>query len=69
MLSFYPLTTYCWIDHCFTSGHDAYNVIDCKIVPFDNDDVSDHLILRMQVKTTTCSLYEFSESGKPNHVR
>ena len=39
-------STYTWIDHCLSTSHDS--VFDCKILPRHADNVSDHLLIRLQ---------------------
>ena len=41
---------YSWIDHVLSTEYDVDTISDCKIAPHDDDYVSDHLPVRLQIK-------------------
>ena len=41
---------YSWIDHLLYLSHDADSILSCHVVTLEEDNVGDHLKIRMEMK-------------------
>ena len=38
-----------WIDHILSTSYDADDISSCRIIPLECDNVSDHLLIRLEM--------------------